>query len=693
MAKKILFFLRTSTLKQDYTQQISKLKAAASKDGYDCSDDNIITIGETESGRKLSAEERKTINQLKEAIEVEDIDAVYLFEISRLARRMDVLISIRDTILERKIQLVCLNPDFVLLKNDRSGIRKDSRLVFSLFGALAEDEGEMLSERVLKAFEKKAENGEFFGGSIPFGYKVGENKRLDYKEDEVEIIKYIFNRYEEGVTQAKIARELKVKFPEKRFLLSSVTRILNNELYTGKAREAGTQATNRWGEAYRTYKYNRVYPQIITEEQYQRCREIADKNRNQREPSKHLYYAHKILKCPVCGCYWGAGAQRNSYHCGNAYNTMRDISNYGKIHCTYKHSIGINLLDAMLWHIGSTLEAKYILEDDKKNRIEYEKQISEVQLQLTDVINDINGIDERRERIGENYEDGVYTKQKRNEKLKIVDDDEKELNRKKAEYERRIAQLTSLLNGIETKDIIINDRMQQAIKMSELGDLVSELRKTTTDDKLRYDIIHKHIMAVYVHYDNVELEIKPNERRMVKMEKIEIRRFNGNPIFYYFLPFYNRLFTDNPTENINSEIHIERLVRFPDIRRERRKEKAKIASERFKAQFEGYYTPTQAAQILNISMNKAYRLNAIYGTPVKHLGKFVVYEIADIEELKRRIDNKGSWTPQSIAQSLGINDYDVWNAIRNGKITATKIANRLYITDEEYQRFAKTIKH
>ena len=159
------------------------------------------------------------------------------------------------------------------------------------------------------------------------------------------------------------------------------------------------------------------------------------------------------------------------------------------------------------------------------------------------------------------------------------------------------------------------------------------------------------------------------------------------------MPFYNRLFNENPTENINSEIHIERLVRFGDIRREHRKEKAKKASEQVKAQFEGYYTPTQVAQVLNISMNKAYRLNAIYGTPIKHLGKFVVYEIADIEELKSRIDNKGSWTPQSIAQSLGINDYDVWNAIRNGKIIATKIANRLYITDEEYQRFAKTIKH
>ena len=52
--------MRVSTIKQDYTQQISKLKAAALKDGYDCSDDNVIKIGEKESGRKLSIEERKT---------------------------------------------------------------------------------------------------------------------------------------------------------------------------------------------------------------------------------------------------------------------------------------------------------------------------------------------------------------------------------------------------------------------------------------------------------------------------------------------------------------------------------------------------------------------------------------------------------------------------------------------------------
>ena len=350
-------------------------------------------------------------------------------------------------------------------------------------------------------------------------------------------------------------------------------------------------------------------------------------------------------------------------------------------------------MDALLWHIGSIFEAKYIIEDANQNKIEYEQRIGEVQLKLNHVIKQIQGIDRKKERIADSYVAGAYSKDKLSEKLNEVEKETKELNKEKLACEEQIHQLTELLNGIETKDIVINERMQHAIKMSELGDLVSELRKTTTDDRIRYDIIHKHIMEAYVHYDNVELEIKPNVRRMVKMEKIEVRGFKSNPIIYYFLPFYNKLFNENPTENINSEIQIERLSRFGYKRNQWRKEKAKKASEQFKAQFEGYYTPKQAAQILNISMNKAYRLNAIYGTPVKHFGKFVVYEIEDIEKLKSRIENKGSWTPQSIAQSLGINDYDVWNAIRNRKITATKIANRLYITDEEYQRFAKTIKH
>ena len=86
---------------------------------------------------------------------------------------------------------------------------------------------------------------------------------------EANIVRDIYRWYEEGITQTNIARKLKVQYPEKRFLLSTVTRILNNELYTGKKREAGTQVTNRWGKVYRTFKYDREYPQIITEEQFQ----------------------------------------------------------------------------------------------------------------------------------------------------------------------------------------------------------------------------------------------------------------------------------------------------------------------------------------------------------------------------------------------------------------------------------------
>ena len=133
-------------------------------------------------------------------------------------------------------------------------------------------------------------------------------------------------------------------------------------------------------------------------------------------------------------------------------------------------------------------------------------------------------------------------------------------------------------------------------------------------------------------------------------------------------------------------------MRFGEQRKQRVKEKLNKKREVFKSQFNGYYTPTQVANLLNISMNKAYRLNTIHGIPVKHFGKFVAYSVTDIDKLKSKMQDRGTWTPKLVAKSLGIKDYDVWNAIKSGKISAKKIANRIFITEEEYHKLSKIIK-
>ena len=220
--------------------------------------------------------------------------------------------------------------------------------------------------------------------SVPLGYKTdGKGGKIIIDEEGARMVRQIFDWYEQGYSQTRIARELQNEFPNRKFMLSFVTRVLSNELYVGVVRDAGTECVSKEGKVYKTYKYKRQLPPIISREQFERCREIAKENFHQRRASKYVYYGYRLLRCPRCGGRWGVGNQRGAYYCRNAYNTQRDISNFGPIACDYKHSIGINLMDSFLWHLATILEAKYIIENDKQQRLNYAKQIKEHERQIT----------------------------------------------------------------------------------------------------------------------------------------------------------------------------------------------------------------------------------------------------------------------------------------------------------------------
>ena len=691
MSKKCVLFLRVSTVKQDYNQQIRKLKSAAKEYGY-INDEDFIIIGAKESGRKLSIEERESITQLHKVIETEDVDLTILFEISRLARRMDVLIAIRDLLVKKHIQLVCLNPPMTLLTEDRTKLKNDANLVFNLFGAMAENEAIILQERVLKMFEDKAAKGQIVGGLIPFGYRLDENKKLYEYKEESKIVRYIFDSYEAGMSQPQIARSLLQKYPENKFLLSRVTQILSNELYTGSKRLAGTTVANRAGKVYKTFKYDRQYPPIITKEQFKRCREIANNNRNERTPSKHLYYAYKLIKCPECGGYWGGGSQRNSYHCRNAYNdSLRDVSNFGKVHCKYKHAISINLLDSLLWHTASTLEARYILQDTTQTRKEYEAKIKEVEEQLAFTKKQLGGISTKKERIADGYADGAYSKEKYREKLAKVDEENVSLQVEKVKCEHQIEQINELIAGLQSKYRTLKNDIV-AYQMSDLGSLVDEIRANTVDDQLRYDIIHKHIMEVSIYYSNADLDIHRNSNnKPVKIERIEIRKYQGEPTNYYYIPHYNRLYYDNPQENIDSLVQIDYLHRFGDIRRIRAKEKRAKKREEFNAQFEGYYTPNEIMKKYGVPRSVAAHLYDRYGVPVEHFSKFCAYKIEDVEAFMKKYKSMGTLTTIDVSKLLSLSKAEIWEAVNTGALNATKYRNRFYFTIEDVEAYKKRI--
>ena len=190
---KTILFARVSTIHQDLVQQIQELRNEAIRLGYN--DDDIITIEHKESGISLDSEERLGIQELKKAINENDIDCVIVYEISRISRRPKVLYEVRDWLIERTINLVCIKPYMRLLEDGK--LSQTANILFSLFGSISESEMMIKKERMNRGkYFKRANNG-YIGGGVIYGYKFVDDK-LCVDEDKAKVVRYIFDEYSNG---------------------------------------------------------------------------------------------------------------------------------------------------------------------------------------------------------------------------------------------------------------------------------------------------------------------------------------------------------------------------------------------------------------------------------------------------------------------------------------------------------------
>lgn len=232
--KRCILLIRVSTFNQDLTQQTEAVKAEAIKDGY--SENSIIVIEDHESAIKLSEEERNGLNRMKQFIEKDNsIDCVYVYEISRISRQAKIVFSIRDWLVERKIQLIVIKPYIKVLNPDYT-ISETSTIFFSIFSGLAENEMYIKKARMRRGVEKAKAMGRHAGGHVTFGYKV--DKQHNYHIDEVNanIVRWVFEKYVNGMSMRRLAKELVERGVYKCSFLTAVQNINNmihNDIYIG----------------------------------------------------------------------------------------------------------------------------------------------------------------------------------------------------------------------------------------------------------------------------------------------------------------------------------------------------------------------------------------------------------------------------------------------------------------------------
>lgn len=618
---KALLFVRVSTQQQHLESQEDSLRRAAIADGY--SEPDIVVIGKKESAIKLDEEEREGLNELKEQLAKGNIDCIYIFELSRLSRRPKILYSLREQFLATKVQLKCLKPQFTLLTNDRCQYDQMASIVFSLFGAMAEQEMIEKKERFHRGRRRLAEEGRFNGGNIPFGYRKDPERGnlIVIDEDDAAIVREVFNLYEGGVSQPQLAKEY-YRRGNKKLTISFINNILNNKRYTGDK------------HCYPGSSFERSYPFIITPEQYERCRQIAKKNNTTANKAKNIYYANKLIVCTNCGCYWSASGSKVLYHCYDAFNPMRKYEHYVRSQCTCRLSISINIMDSLLWHIAQDAEVHYILHAAKEEREHYEHQVEILTQKILNIQPRLKELDDKQSRIVDSFIEGLISKEKRDERLSSITSERKEILLDQMNFTNEINHIQDLLNDLENRYDLndVNSMMTQL----EHNMAVQNRVKSIEDDAERFRIVQKHIKKVTVENSEIVYTFGIGTK-LTKTRFITVELYVGETLYFHYLPSTGkgsvtlRATADGkPIEKVSFQY----LDRYFDEGKRRRHQEAR---ERDKYERTEHYPPEKyvlsysgLAKFLNVSMATAHRWVATLGilrpAVVDHYRKEIVVD-------------------------------------------------------------------
>lgn len=150
--KKVAIYARVSTDKQTVTNQLIQLREVAQRSGYEIvqefTDEGI-------SGAK-GRSERPALNEMLKCATQRKYDMVMVWSIDRLGRSLQHLVEILNELQQKNIDLF-----FHQQAMDTSS--PSGRMMFSVFGALAEFERSLIRERVLAGQQRAKAKGKKLG--------------------------------------------------------------------------------------------------------------------------------------------------------------------------------------------------------------------------------------------------------------------------------------------------------------------------------------------------------------------------------------------------------------------------------------------------------------------------------------------------------------------------------------------------
>lgn len=513
------------------------------------------------------------IRMIQDALEGK-IDLVLTKSVSRFARNtVDSLKYIRK--LKEK------NIGVYFEEEGINTLEMSGELLITILSAVAQQESETISSHVLLGLKMKKERGEIIAFSKCLGYKYNyKTKTMEINKEEAEIVKYIFNRYCEGMGATNIAKELtksKYKTPRgsNKWCESTIRGILKNEKYKGEVLQGKTftldpishKRLSNMGEVDKYYTENH-HEAIISKEIFDKAQKILNTRCGTRQKGKRRnnlsmkYLFSSKLYCGFCGTVL---VRRNLYPNTNyskrVWHCMRYVKE-GKKYCSRCKVIGEEIIE------NCFMEAYKILCYDNKdiinkflNRVDSvikennsEILIHKLEMQKDEINQKLNKLLELT--MDGTIDNSIY-KRKKEEFSKEISkiESEQEQLKSKLEDEKRIDSGIEKIRKIFKNESIIKKFDKDVFDALVYKVIIGETTKNGENDPYAIKFIFKSGFENYNSKEDIQL-IETKLKTAIEKEETTILDFTSIQNFIRF----EKEEDGSLSKNIQNEVHVKVML-------------------------------------------------------------------------------------------------------------------------------------
>ena len=250
--------------------------------------------------------------------------------------------------------------------------------MFGVMAVIAKIELDNIRERTSMGRRGKAKQGRMPNGSVPYGYRTGEDGKPVVYEPEAEIVRRIFRQYvHEGMVGLEIARQLALDNAPtwragSRWQNSYVHALLGKEVYKGtwwygKARWVATEGRDRVIRQPEDKWIGVPFPPLVDEKTWDMAQAIKKQRASlSKRNTKVFFLLQHLVRCSECGLLFGCrsktrvtGKYKDRKYTYDLQTPNRHYHCYGMqrehLRCRERPYIRADKLEELVWREVKTV--------------------------------------------------------------------------------------------------------------------------------------------------------------------------------------------------------------------------------------------------------------------------------------------------------------------------------------------------